>query len=85
MSTVGIVQKVPYVNRPPSSTTVDNGDHELPPPLGLTIALRRFDWVRKGIAHRVPFWNGGKRSVTYIFLHASPPLLLPPSRRHQLL
>ena len=29
---VGIVQLVPYANQPPPSTTVDDGDHELPPP-----------------------------------------------------
>ena len=28
MSTIGIVREVPYVNRPPSSTTVDDGDHD---------------------------------------------------------
>ena len=27
-STVGIVLKLPYVDRPPSSTTVDDGDHD---------------------------------------------------------
>ena len=59
------------------------------------MAAERLPWLddrtppfrmgRKGISHGVPFWNGGKRSGTYIFFHASPPLLLPPSRRHQLL
>ena len=27
-STIGIVREVPYVNRPPSSTAVDDGDHD---------------------------------------------------------
>ena len=29
--TAGIVQKVPYVNRPQSSTIVDDGDHDFHP------------------------------------------------------
>ena len=48
--TVGIVHKVPYVNRPPTSTTVDDGDYELHPPQAIhgsaaAAMVRRFPFA----------------------------------------
>ena len=73
MSTVGIVQKVPYVDRPPSSTTIDDGGRCSQGLMGSrgchgsTIDLRRWHMVEEGVLHDGPLLNGRKRPGTYSF------------------
>ena len=52
---------------------------------GSAIAFRRYVQVLKVIVHDDPLWIGPKRMGTCRFLLRLPQLLLPPSRRHQLL
>ena len=52
---------------------------------GSAIAFRRCEQLRKVIVHDGPLWSGPKRMGTCRFLLRLPQLLLPPSRRHQLL